>query len=60
MQINHILHKIEQLGKREAKREEYKIQPLSPKIGMLLHVVPWSSIIAQTKLSEQFHRWARF
>ena len=26
LRINRILHKIEQMGKREAKREEYKIQ----------------------------------
>ena len=53
VRISHILHKIEQLGKREAKREEYKIQSQYPKIGMIPYVVPWSSIVAQTKLNEQ-------
>ena len=52
---NMILHKIEEMGisKRDCKREEYKFQASSPRIGDIRYVVSWSSVISQTRLSEQ-------
>ena len=42
------------MGKRESKREEYKIlQVLSPKLGMIPYVVPWSNLMAQMRPNEQ-------
>ena len=53
--VNMIMHKVEHMGtsKRDCKREEYKFQVLSPRIGDIPYAVPWSSIISQTKLNDQ-------